>query len=69
MAESRHLGLQPAAFQLFVQICLPFMALFGLLCTIGIYLGGYLLHVLYRKKNKIPFGNKNEILLLLPGKW
>lgn len=42
-------------FQLFGQICLPFMALFGLLCTIGIYLGGYLLHVLYgEEKPKIP---------------
>ena len=42
-------------FQLFGQICLPFMALFGLLCTIGIYMGGYLLHVLYgEEKPKIP---------------
>lgn len=42
-------------FQLFGQICLPFMALFGFLCTIGIYLGGYLLHLLYgEEKPRIP---------------
>lgn len=34
-------------FQLFGQICAPFILLFSGLCAIGIFLAGYLLHWLY----------------------
>ena len=34
-------------FQLFGQICLPFMVIFSGLCTLGILLSGYLLHWIY----------------------
>lgn len=34
-------------FQLFGQICLPFMVIFSGLCALGILLSGYLLHWLY----------------------
>ena len=34
-------------FQLFGQICLPFMIIFSGLCALGIFLGGYLAYWLY----------------------
>lgn len=34
-------------FQLFGQICLPFMILFACLCAVGIYLSANILHLLY----------------------
>lgn len=34
-------------FQLFGQICLPFMIIFSGLCALGILLSGYLLHWIY----------------------
>ena len=34
-------------FQLFGQICLPFMVIFSGLCALGIFLGGYLSYWLY----------------------
>jgi uncharacterized membrane protein len=34
-------------FQLFGQICVPFIILFSGLCVLGIFLTGYLLHWLY----------------------
>lgn len=34
-------------FQLFGQICLPFMVIFSGLCALGILLSGYLLHWIY----------------------
>lgn len=34
-------------FQLFGQICLPFALFFSVLCMIGIFLSGYLLHWFY----------------------
>lgn len=34
-------------FQLFGQICLPFMIIFSGLCAVGILLGGYLLYWIY----------------------
>jgi len=34
-------------FQLFGQICLPFMILFSVLCAVGIYLSANILHFLY----------------------
>lgn len=34
-------------FQLFGQICLPFMVIFSGLCALGIFLGGYLPYWLY----------------------
>ena len=37
-------------FQLFGQICLPFTIVFSGLCALGILLGGFLLHMLYREK-------------------
>lgn len=36
-------------FQLYGQICLPFMIIFSGMCTLGIFLGGYLIHWLYRE--------------------
>lgn len=36
-------------FQLFGQICIPFMILFSGLCVIGIFLTAYLLHWLYKE--------------------
>ncbi|HBA64187.1 MAG TPA: hypothetical protein DCZ20_10060 [Lachnospiraceae bacterium] len=37
-------------FQLFGQICLPFTILFSGLCAVGILLGAFLVHTLYREK-------------------
>ena len=34
-------------FQLLGQICLPFALIFSILCTVGIFLSGYLLHWFY----------------------
>lgn len=35
--------------QLWGQICLPFALIFSFLCTMGIFLSGYLLHWFYRE--------------------
>lgn len=38
-------------FQLFGQICVPFIILFSGLCVIGIFIAGYVLHLIFGEKN------------------
>ena len=37
-------------FQLFGQICLPFAIIFSGLCTLGIVISGYFLHIFFREE-------------------
>ncbi|MCI8293264.1 MAG: hypothetical protein HFH53_06990 [Hespellia sp.] len=48
-------------FQLFGQICLPFAAIFSLLCLVAIYLGAYLSYHLYGEE-KPPFLNPRKMV-------
>jgi uncharacterized membrane protein len=48
-------------FQLFGQICLPFMILFACLCAVGIYLSANILHLLYGE-DKPQFVRKTILL-------
>ena len=48
-------------FQLFGQICLPFMILFACLCAVGIYLSANILHLLYGE-DKPQFARKTILL-------
>ena len=48
-------------FQLFGQICLPFMIVFACLCAVGIYLSANILHLLYGE-DKPQFVRKTILL-------
>ena len=48
-------------FQLFGQICLPFVILFACLCAVGIYLSANILHLLYGE-DKPQFVRKTILL-------